>query len=1005
LRVHIFALMMSFALFAGAQATEISFNEGTNFGLSVSPDGLTLAMDLQGILWTVPAAGGTATPLTSGQQPEAREPSFSPDGAKIAFHGFHGGYFHIWTVNVDGSDLQQITSGSYDDREPSWNMDGETFVFSSDRDGTYDIWEINLATGRETKLTNNPDDDAHPHKSPDGKRLLHTREIKNRYSEIVLVEYDRNEKSEHSLMKSDSTKYIRPAWNNDGTGFSYISHTSNDIKLHYVKDAYSLEAQFNSIILDQGDIFPFRASWGLEGIYFTADGQIKYRPLLTNERRGNITVEVGEITKVAFEATITANPPNYIRKPHDFDRTGSEQVMGVGSMDISTKRDQMVFTALGDMWLQSGDAMAENIASEAGHIIDPTWSRDGELLAFVAEKDGQMDIWIRNMTTGNDRQLTNDKNREYRLTWSRDGKSIAYLSTRGTSNTWGRSDLKVIDVAFGNINTVDKTIFTPGRPAWSLDGKNIIMAVVKPATTRFREGMHALRQYNLESGRSKLLDMPGNIGLSTRDGSGPVMSPDGAKMAYISEGEVRVTYVSRSGEINGTVDNRCVDTAQMPRWSRDSDNIYYLSGKTLKSCNTLNGQTEDHKFNLTWARKIANDKTIHVEKFFDGVSKEYRENVDVFISGNRISKIVPHGQDPVIGTFVDYSRDTMIPGLMAGHSHQTELLGEKLGRNWLAYGITSVRDPGSNPYKSIERKETWASGKSLGPRLFHGGWLTGGARIYYGQSYNAINEKALRHELQRVKELDYDMIKSYVRLPDEFQQILIEEGHKLGIPLSSHEIAPAVQNGMDSVEHLAATSRRGYSPKSSSLSIGYQDVVNIISQSGLTITPTATLTTGYNIYAAEYPEYLSDIKYRTFLDEMQRDGLSRRLNSVGTSPQSQRNPSVLKSIKTMHDMGANIAAGTDTPFMPYGIAEHFEIIQYVDAGLSPYDAIRASTINVAKNIGVDGDLGTLEVGKIADMVIIDGDPLNEITDIRNVEATIKDGHIYQIRELTKNRGE
>ena len=104
-------------------------------------------------------------------------------------------------------------------------------------------------------------------------------------------------------------------------------------------------------------------------------------------------------------------------------------------------------------------------------------------------------------------------------------------------------------------------------------------------------------------------------------------------------------------------------------------------------------------------------------------------------------------------------------------------------------------------------------------------------------------------------------------------------------------------------------------------------------------------------------------------------------------------------------MGANIAAGTDTPFMPYGIAEHFEIIQYVDAGLSPYDAIRASTINVAKNIGVDGDLGTLEVGKIADMVIIDGDPLNEITDIRNVEATIKDGHIYQIRELTKNRGE
>lgn len=1003
MRVQILAFIMSFALLGGAQATEISFSEGTNFGVSTSPDGLTLAIDLQGILWTMPSAGGTAKPITAGQQPEAREPSFSPDGTKIAFQGFSDSYFHIWTVNIDGSELKQITSGLYDDREPSWNGDGEAIVFASDRDGTYDIWEIDIATGRETKLTNHPDDEAHPHKSADGLRLLHTREIKNRYSEIVLVEYDGVDQSELSLMKSDRATYIRPAWNNDSTGFSYISQAGNEIKLHYVKDAYSLEAQMNSTILDQGDIFPFRASWGAEGIYFTSDGQIKYRPLVAEERRGVISVAVGEITAVPFEATIKANPPNYVRKTHDFDHTVSQQVMGIGSMDISRKRDQMVFTALGDMWLQSGDAMAENIAAEAGHIIDPTWSRDGELLAYVAEKDGQMDIWIRNMTTGNDRRLTNDKNREYRLSWSRDGNSIAYLSTRGTSNTWGRSDLNVIDVTYGNIHTVDDTIFTPGRPAWSMDGENIILAVVRPVTSRFREGMHALRSYNVESGRSTYLKMPNNIGLSTRDGSGPVMSPDGSKMAYIAEGEVRVTYVSRSGDITGTVENRCLDTALIPRWSRDSDSIYYISGKSLKSCNTMNGETENHGFNVTWARKIASDKTIHVEKFFDGVSREYRENVDVFISGNRISKIVPHGQDPVIGTFIDYSRDTMIPGLMAGHSHQTELYGEKLGRNWLAYGITSVRDPGSNPYKSIEKKETWATGKSLGPRLFHGGWLTGGARIYYGQSYNALNEKALRHEMQRITELNYDMIKSYVRLPDEFQQILVAQGHKLGIPLSSHEIAAAVQNGMDSVEHVGSTSRRGYSPKYSSLSKAYGDVTNIISQSGLTISPTATLATGFYVYLEEYPEYSSDIKYRTFLDDLQREGLMNSLRSGSRNNQKQRNPGVLNTIKTIHDMGGNISAGTDTPFMPYGLAEHFEIIQYVDAGLSPYDALRASTINVAKNIGVEGELGTLEVGKLADMVIIDGDPLNEITDIRNVEATIKDGHIYTIRELTTNR--
>ncbi|MBL4601985.1 MAG: PD40 domain-containing protein, partial [Emcibacteraceae bacterium] len=713
----------------------------------------------------------------------------------------------------------------------------------------------------------------------------------------------------------------------------------------------------------------------------------------------------GDIEPVSFTASIEAVAPNYTRKSHDFDHKSSQQVMGIGSMDISANDNKILFTALGDMWLQKENELAVNIADEEGHVVDPTWSRDGKHIAYVTERNGQMDIWIREMESGEERQLTNDLNREYRLAWSRDGGKIAYLSTRGVSNTWGRVDLKVIDVDFGNIHTVDEQLFTPGRPTWSVDGEHIVLAIVKPASSRFREGMHALRQYNVESRKSKFLDMPGNIGLSTRDGSGPVISPDGKSMAYISEGEIRVAYVNLKGEITSSAQNRCLDTAQMPRWGRDSNTLYYLSGKSLKSCNFLNGEKDLHGFNLTWQRNVADDKTIHVGKLFDGVGDGYQENVDVSISGGRISKIVPHGQDNVVGTFYDYSRDTMLPGLMAGHSHQTELYGEKLGRNWLAYGITSVRDPGTNPYKSIERKETWWSGKSKGPRMFYAGWLTGGPRIYYGQSYNALHEKALRHELERAEQLNYDMLKSYVRLPDEFQQILVAEGHRMGIPISSHEIAPAIQNGMDSLEHMGSTSRRGYSPKYSSLSESYNDVTSIISKSGLFITPTATLENGYYNYMYEHPEYISDIKYSTFLDKLQRDTLVTNSKSKYIVNKVRRNQAILRTLKTMHDMGGNIAAGTDSPFIPYGIAQHFEIIQFVDAGISNADAIRAATIKVAQNIGVDGDLGTVEVGKLADMVIVDGDPLDDIREIRNVEATIKDGHLYTIHELTKNRGE
>ena len=101
----ILSVLLSIGLSFSATAQEITFDEGTNFGLSVGRDGRNIAFDLQGVLWTIPTRGGVAKAITAGQQPEAREPSFSPDGKKIAFQGFHAGYFHIWTVNIDGSDL------------------------------------------------------------------------------------------------------------------------------------------------------------------------------------------------------------------------------------------------------------------------------------------------------------------------------------------------------------------------------------------------------------------------------------------------------------------------------------------------------------------------------------------------------------------------------------------------------------------------------------------------------------------------------------------------------------------------------------------------------------------------------------------------------------------------------------------------------------------------------------------------------------------------------------
>src|SRR5882757_3200674 len=119
---------------------------------ALSPDGRTIAIDLLGTLWTMSAQGGAATPITDIFL-DARQPSWSPDGRRIAFQAYRDSTWQIWTVNADGTELKPVTSSPFDDREPAWSLDGGSLAFSSDRGGSYDIWVLTLATGAVRQIT------------------------------------------------------------------------------------------------------------------------------------------------------------------------------------------------------------------------------------------------------------------------------------------------------------------------------------------------------------------------------------------------------------------------------------------------------------------------------------------------------------------------------------------------------------------------------------------------------------------------------------------------------------------------------------------------------------------------------------------------------------------------------------------------------------------------------------------------------------------------------------
>jgi imidazolonepropionase-like amidohydrolase len=402
---------------------------------------------------------------------------------------------------------------------------------------------------------------------------------------------------------------------------------------------------------------------------------------------------------------------------------------------------------------------------------------------------------------------------------------------------------------------------------------------------------------------------------------------------------------------------------------------------------------------LTWSRAVPEGRTvIHAGAVFDGVSEQLARNVDVVIDGNRISRVAPH--DPALhtGRVVDASDGVLSPGLIEMHTHGGIGEGEAIGRNWLAYGVTTIRRVSANPYDMTEAKESTESGRRTGPRIFATGNSMDGSRIYYGggASMGAIAQVDL--ELQRAEALGYDLIKTYVRLPDAVQRRIIEKAHTLGMPVTSHELYPGVAYGADGVEHVRGTSRRGYSTKVTELNRSYQDVVELLARSGMSITPTVGLYGGFGLLAGDDPTLLQDPRLEAF------EASTARGRRGGDPEVVRRMVSEMGSLgRRVVEQGGVVVVGTD--FGPPGlslVAEMEVLSRY--GGMSTIDVMRATTSVSAEAMGYGGELGAVRPGMLADLVVFGGNPLQDIRAARDVRTVIANGRVYSMSELLQRPG-
>jgi Tol biopolymer transport system component/imidazolonepropionase-like amidohydrolase len=956
------------------RTVDLTLTEGTSMAAAASPDGRFMAIDLVGALWVLPAGGGEAKKITADLL-EARQPTWSADSQSIAFQGYDDGAWHIYVIDRNGGVARALTNGVFDDREPAWSHDGSKIAFSSDRyGGITTIWTIGKSGGEPVQVSTR--DGSMPTWSPNDREVTFTSrdETHERPSDapapgLWAVTLPRG-RERLVVPANDRVKPIGAAWSPDGTVAAYTI------------EGGGLAIGDNADVGAGQDVFPFRPQWlSPTELLYTADGQIKRRSIN------------GIVTSVPFTARVSLQRATYRIAHRALEPEDAQPLLGIVNPVVSPNGRMIAFSAMGDLWVKPIDSAPMQVTNDAAVDLDAAWSPDSAQLAFVSDRGGHMDLWIHDLATGQDTQITHEHGAVSGPAWSPDGARIAYLVDR--------IGMLAVPVRPGGLSSgfAGDSGHELGRPTWSADSKSVAMGDLFPYSDRYREGLNQLRIFNFEfmAPFSSLL-VPGHSAGNRQD-MGPVWSPDGTMMTYVSEGRLWTIAVDGRGAATGPPTMIADDQPEAPSWEGDTRHIVYQTPAGLRRVIAEGGPPDPLPLELTWHSSPTPARVVvHAGHVFDGVFEGLRGETDIVIEHGVIRSVEDHRDELHTGEVVDASREVVMPGLIEMHAHLDQGYGGNFGRIWLAYGITSLRIPSVNPREGQEQREAFDAGRRPGPRVFLAGDPFDGARVYYPGGVSITSDAQLDKELDRATKLDVDFFKTYVRLPDRLQKRIVDYAHAQHRPVTSHELYPAVAFGVDGVEHLRGTSRRGYSPKLSATNRAYEDVIDLIAKSGVTLTPTIGIQGAFD--ARERGDRLLLFDQRLALFPLP---VVARLSDLATGQATPAGDRAIRgyemTLKSIAAAGGRIIAGTDSPIIPYGLGLHVELESYVHAGLTPFQTLQTATINAAQALGLGDELGTIEPGKIADLTFLGDDPLADIKNTRDVRRVMKGGRVFTLVDL------
>ena len=834
-------LLAALASAAAAEERVADIRQGTNLSVALAPNGSTLVVDLLGRLWSMPATGGGAMPLTTAGE-HARNPRFSPDGAQLVYQRRSGDHWDLWLLVLATGEQRPLTTSSFDERDPDFTPDGRAVVFASNRTGHYCLWSITLEGGVETQLTEEDGAASYPSVAEHGQVAY----VLTRGSESSLRVLGSD--GVISVVHTSASRLSAPSWRPGGGALIFGEQDSAETSRLLL--LLPGEPRVLKPLTGSEDLFASRAAWrsGAEFIY-AADGQLWRRGIATPLRQ-----PVHLFAAAAVE--IAAPPPDLPA----FDATGERAALGVNGVSRSPDGRRTAFTAVGDLWLAERGEL-RRLTDDAFVELDPAFWPDGESVVFASERTGQFELWRVNLRDGKLTQLT-----------------------------------------FGALE--------PRHPAVRPDGN--LVAFVE--STNLEPGAHTSLK-TLDSRRREETTVATNV----VDATGLVWSDDGRALA------VRARSAAIAGPRDFRVDirtdagageNAAPEPPAPARWQPPAPPPDYV---------------------------------VEIGRLFDGVRGTYHRHVDLHVRGGRIAAIVPRGAQPSAGEVIDARDATVIPGLIDLHAHSSSLVGERLGRAWLAYGVTTVRELTTAPGEAVERAEAWASGRSAGPRLL----------ISPARPVAALPAP----------------LRAYPGIAHGFAHSLRRQAREIAVPAWEPSAFPPRLRIEVDAPSLELELSPGFT--------AYQDGFSRLMAGETTLVTGLAALTGLAGWPAPRPR--EDAAFDALFTPAEQAAWGRP-DSLGAAV-----PALERTVLRLIRAGGRVGVGSDAPAVPYGLGVHLELALLARAGIANDQVLRMATAEGALALGLERQIGTLEQGKLADFVVLDGDPLVHIADTLRIVAVVKGG--------------